>query len=76
MPGSDGFEALELLRQCRSKARTIVLSAVDEPESRRRAIELGALAFVSKAQPLDELSSALETAAALIRAIDSQLDDA
>jgi two-component system, NarL family, response regulator DegU len=78
LPDIDGFEALQLLREHRARTGTIVVSAQDAQASRARALELGALAFLSKGHELelDALRDAVAAAAALVRAARPALDDA
>jgi DNA-binding response OmpR family regulator len=45
MPDMDGFDVLKILREC-SVVPTIVISA--DPETRSRALELGATEFLAK----------------------------
>ena len=54
LPGSDGFEVLERLRQ-EVSTPVLVLSARDGLESRLRAFELGAVDFLSKPFWMEEL---------------------
>jgi DNA-binding NarL/FixJ family response regulator len=73
MPDLDGRDAMQLLRDGGSVATTIVLTGTDLPDRRRRATELGAVAFLSKTQSLDELVDSLRTAAALAGAFSEGL---
>jgi CheY-like chemotaxis protein len=59
MPVMDGFTALPLLREKCPDVKVVVLSAVDEVGSRRRATELGADAFLNKMAAMDEIISTL-----------------
>jgi len=59
MPGYDGFECLELLRQRHPQLRLIVVSATDDEGSIRRALDLGAVCFVGKATDPDDLAGAV-----------------
>jgi len=68
MPNLDGFAAMQLLREHGSKATRIVLTGTDLPDRRRRAGELGAQAFLTKTQSMDELVDSIRAVAALARA--------
>ncbi len=68
MPDLDGFEAMQLLREHGSDATTIVLTGTDVPDRRRRAGELGAHAFLTKTQSIDDLIDSVRATAALARA--------
>jgi len=48
MPGSSGLELVRRLRERSPRARTLVFSMHDSEMLERRALELGALGFVSK----------------------------
>ncbi len=62
MPGADGFEALERIRRTNPTVRTVVLSMFDDPTYVRRAIELGASAYLLKNVQRSELLAALKAA--------------
>lgn len=51
MPDMDGFAVLEVIRREDLPTMTIVVSGDVQPESRQRALQLGAVAFVAK--PVD-----------------------
>jgi DNA-binding NarL/FixJ family response regulator len=59
MPIMDGFEALPRLLQAVPNAKVIVLSTMDDAEARRRVLDLGALAFISKGTSAEDLASTL-----------------
>ena len=63
MPHMDGFELLAELRRSGALATTpvVVSSTRADPATRRRALELGARAFVAKPVGLDELARAVGT---------------
>jgi DNA-binding NarL/FixJ family response regulator len=65
MPRATGFEVMETLRREGTKTRVAVLTGGDSPEDRRRAAELGATAFLSKSQTLDEIVEAVRLVGAL-----------
>lgn len=64
MPGSDGFDALSRIRTASPDTKTVVLSMYDDPTYIRRAIELGASAYLLKNAQREELVKAIEEAAA------------
>ena len=55
MPGVDGIEAIRRLAETHPRARVLVLSAHDEDLLRARALEAGAVGYVSKAAPIRSL---------------------
>jgi DNA-binding NarL/FixJ family response regulator len=63
MPGMDGLEALERLRDVAPQTRVIVLSMHDEPAYVRRAVELGARGYLLKHATREELLLALHVVA-------------
>lgn len=50
MPGMDGIEATRRIRSTSPEARVIVLSTYDADEYQQRALDAGAIAFVSKSE--------------------------
>ncbi len=48
MPGGDGFDVLEHARSLSMGPAVVVLSAGNDPDDRRRAEELGAVAYIPK----------------------------
>ena len=60
MPGMDGFDVLQAIRQEDLPTLTIVVSGDIQPESRRRVQELGAVAFVEKPVDGERLGEVLE----------------
>ncbi len=77
MPGIDGLEVLEKLRQANSPAEVIMLSGHGDTENVKRSIQLGAAEFINK--PFDpgevdiHLSKVLESLA--LRQENAQLRD-
>jgi DNA-binding NarL/FixJ family response regulator len=55
MPGVGGVEAIRRLRQSNPSARVIVLSGHEEDLYKARAVEAGAIGYVSKFTPVDEI---------------------
>ncbi len=60
LPDMAGPELLKRLRQRRAQLRILVLSASQDPEDRRRAMEAGAQGFLNKSASCQELAAALE----------------
>ncbi len=61
MPGASGLSGLVALRAINSTAPVMVVSARDDVETIRRAIDLGASGFISKSASMDEIRKAVET---------------
>jgi DNA-binding NarL/FixJ family response regulator len=59
MPGLDGYECLAQLRELYPKVRVIVVSASDDEENIRRALDSGAVCFVGKATDPNDLAGAV-----------------
>jgi two-component system nitrate/nitrite response regulator NarL len=62
MPGMDGIAAIRRIREVRPDAPVIVLSAHDDDVVRARAIEAGAVGYVSKLTSLSEIPRLLHRA--------------
>jgi two-component system invasion response regulator UvrY len=73
MPGMGGLEALKRIRARHPQARVLALSAHDDPMHARRALQEGALGFLSKRSAPEALLEAVTTVAAGRRYLDSQL---
>jgi DNA-binding NarL/FixJ family response regulator len=61
MPGASGLSGLISLRGIHAAVPMVVVSAHDDPETIRRALELGATGFISKSASMDEIRSAVKT---------------
>ncbi len=61
MPGVSGLSGLVSLRGLRSEIPIVVVSARDDPETIRRALELGASGFISKSASMEDIRSAVST---------------
>jgi len=61
MPGASGLSGLLTLRGTYSDVPMVVVSAHDDPETIRRALELGASGFISKSASIEEIRSAVQT---------------
>jgi DNA-binding NarL/FixJ family response regulator len=59
MPGLDGYECLAQLRERHPAVRVIVVSATDDEENIRRALDSGAVCFVGKATDPNDLAGAV-----------------
>jgi DNA-binding NarL/FixJ family response regulator len=59
MPGLDGYECLDQLRERYPQTRVIVVSATDDEENIRRALDSGAVCFVGKATDPNDLAGAV-----------------
>ncbi len=73
MPGMGGLEALRRIRAKHAQARVLVLSAQDDPVHARRALQAGALGFLSKRTAPETLIEAVTTVAAARRYLDPAL---
>lgn len=61
MPGASGLSALISLRAIHSGVPMVVVSAHDDPETIRRALELGASGFISKSASMEDIRGAVQT---------------
>ncbi|WP_274630109.1 response regulator transcription factor [Arvimicrobium flavum] len=61
MPGASGLSGLISLRGVHVGMPLIVVSAHDDPETIRRALELGASGFISKSASMEDIREAVET---------------
>jgi DNA-binding NarL/FixJ family response regulator len=61
MPGASGLSGLISLRGIHSAAPMVVVSAHDDAETIRRALELGASGFISKSASMEEIRAAVTT---------------
>jgi len=55
MPGMDGYAAAEAMRDHVPDTAIVLVSGVDEAEASRRATEVGAAAFVTKAEAVERI---------------------
>ncbi|WP_244439680.1 response regulator transcription factor [Nitratireductor aquibiodomus] len=60
MPGVSGLSGLIALRGMNPAVPIVVVSAHDDPETIRRALELGASGFISKSSGMDEIRTAVQ----------------
>ncbi len=61
MPGASGLSGLVALRALNATTPVLVVSAQDDIETIRRAIDLGASGFLSKSASMEEIRKAVET---------------
>ena len=61
MPGASGLSALMIIRAEFPAIPVAVISASDDQSTIRRALELGASAFISKSSGLDDIRAAVAT---------------
>jgi DNA-binding NarL/FixJ family response regulator len=62
MPGMSGIEAIRLLRENHPRVPVVMLSGYEDDLLRARAIEAGAIGYLSKLTPLAELPDAVRRA--------------
>ncbi len=73
MPGMGGLEALKRIRSRHPQARVLALSAHDDPVHARRALQEGALGFLSKRSAPEALIEAVTIVASGRRFLDAGL---
>ena len=73
MPGMGGLEALRRIRARHGQAQVLTLSAHDDPMHARRALQEGALGFLSKRSAPEALLDAVAVVAAGRRYLDPTL---
>ena len=73
MPGLDGLAAAAALRQELPACRVVILTTFGRPGYLRRAMEAGALGFVVKDAPAEQLADAVRRVAAGERVVDPAL---
>jgi len=73
MPGMGGLEALRRIRARHPQARVLTLSAHDDPMHARRALQEGALGFLSKRSAPETLLDAVIAVASGRRYLDTAL---
>ena len=61
MPGASGLTGLMMMRAEHQNIPVAVISASDDTPTIRRALELGASAFISKSSGIEEIRSAIDT---------------
>ncbi|MGD9694429.1 MAG: response regulator [Thermoleophilia bacterium] len=73
MPGLDGLAAAALLAEGVPRCRVLILTTFGRPGYLRRAMESGALGFVVKDAPAEQLADAVRRVAAGQRVVDPAL---
>ncbi len=73
LPGLDGLEVAELLREELPDVRVVMLTTFNRPGYLRRAMEAGAAGFLLKDAPADDLARAIRAAATGQRVVDPGL---
>ncbi|HKS98488.1 MAG TPA: response regulator transcription factor [Rugosimonospora sp.] len=73
MPGMDGLAAAAALHSAQPSCRVIMLTAFGRPGYLRRAMEAGALGFVVKDAPAEQLADAVRRVARGERVVDPSL---
>jgi two-component system response regulator DesR len=73
MPGIDGLAAAALLSEQLPSCRSLILTTFGRPGYLKRAMESGAVGFVVKDTPVDELATAIRRVAAGERVVDPAL---
>jgi len=61
MPGASGLSGLVALRGLSPAVPIVIVSAHDDPQTIRRALDLGASGFISKSARMEELRLAVQT---------------
>lgn len=64
MPGGGGLGTIPQIRAAHPSSRIVVISAYEDDIQKARALEAGAVGFVSKLQPMAELTDAVRAARA------------
>jgi FixJ family two-component response regulator len=59
LPGLNGFEILERIRQGRDPLPVVIMTGFDEPGTRERCIAAGAVAYITKPVEVALLSSVI-----------------
>ncbi|ANS78350.1 putative two-component system response regulator [Serinicoccus hydrothermalis] len=73
MPGLDGIEVLEQLREQGARTRCLMVTTFGRPGYLRRAMDAGACGFVVKDTPAPELAEAVRRVDAGLRVVDPAL---
>ena len=73
MPGMDGIEAADQLRQHLPQVRVLIVTTFGRPGYLRRAMDVGARGFVVKDTPARELAEAVRRVHAGLRVVDPEL---
>ena len=60
MPGMDGLELLRVIKERRPELPVMMVTAYGDDERRRRAVEYGAIKFLTKPVDFDQLKDQLQ----------------
>ena len=61
LPDADGLKACRQITQGNPEMKVIVFTAMDDPDARQRAFEVGASAFVNKLSSVETLLAAVKS---------------
>lgn len=61
MPGASGLSGLISMRGFNASVPMVVVSAHDDPQTIRRALDLGASGFISKSSSMEDIRAAIST---------------
>jgi len=64
LPGMDGLDAVDRIRETSPETRVVIVTAMRKPEYVARAVQSGAVGFVHKSRGPEELINVIERAAA------------
>jgi len=64
LPGMDGLDAMDRIRETSPETRVVIVTAMRKPEYVARAVQSGAVGFVHKSRGPEELINVIERAAA------------
>lgn len=73
MPGMSGIELTERVRRAESPTQIVILTVVDDARFPRRLLQSGALGYLTKACPADELITAVRSVAQGRRYLDAAI---
>lgn len=73
MPGMSGIELTERVRRAESPTQIVILTVVDDARFPRRLLQSGALGYLTKACPADELITAVRNVAQGRRYLDAAI---
>lgn len=62
MPGMDGIQATRAIREQHPQVKIIILTSYPEDDLVRKSLEAGAIGYVLKNSPIDELANAIRSA--------------
>jgi len=62
MPGMDGIQATRAIREQHPRVKIIILTSYPEDDLVKKSLEAGAIGYVLKNSPIDELANAIRSA--------------